>query len=158
MLVRQGLLTAPTANNGSTAQEFRARASDIVISALGLVGLPYKWGGTNANTGFDCSGFVRSMYEKSVGMILPRMAEHQAAATKAIRKEELQPGDLVFFHTMRKAFSHVGIYVGEGRFIHSPRAGASIRMDEMESTYWSKRFNGARRVPEFLAKSSVADN
>jgi cell wall-associated NlpC family hydrolase len=87
------------------------------------------------------------LYEKSVGRLLPRRAEEQARATQVIAKEELKPGDLVFFNTMRRAFSHVGIYVGDGQFIHSPRAGKSVQVEDMRSAYWQKRFNGARRVP-----------
>jgi cell wall-associated NlpC family hydrolase len=90
---------------------------------------------------------VRHLYEKSVGRLLPRRAEEQARATQVIDKEELKPGDLVFFNTMRRAFSHVGIYVGDGQFIHSPRAGKSVQVEDMRSAYWQKRFNGARRVP-----------
>lgn len=82
--------------------------------------MPYRRGGNSAETGFDCSGFVRAMYNKSVGLLLPRRAEEQAAATEKIDRSDLKPGDLVFFNTMRRAFSHVGIYIGDGKFIHSP--------------------------------------
>ena len=87
---------------------------------MGFLGVPYRRGGNSADTGFDCSGFVRAMYEQTIGLLLPRRANEQAAATQAIDKKDLQPGDLVFFNTMKRAFSHVGIYVGEGKFIHSP--------------------------------------
>ena len=123
------------------------QATGMVIQAMGLLGVPYRRGGNTESTGFDCSGFVRHLYEKSVGRLLPRRAEEQARATQVINKEELKPGDLVFFNTMRRAFSHVGIYVGDGQFIHSPRAGQSVRVEDMRSAYWQKRFNGARRVP-----------
>ena len=111
-----------------------------------FLGVPYRRGGNNVDTGFDCSGFVRAMFEQSVGLILPRSADQQAAATQKIDKTELQPGDLVFFNTMRRAFSHVGIYVGNGKFIHSPKPGAQVRVEDMQMTYWQKRFTGARRV------------
>ncbi|RYF79281.1 MAG: peptidoglycan endopeptidase [Comamonadaceae bacterium] len=124
------------------------RTSDMVIGAMGFLGVPYKRGGNTAETGFDCSGFVRAMYDKSMGLILPRRAEEQAAATQKIDRSELKPGDLVFFNTMRRAFSHVGIYVGDGKFIHSPRAGAEVRVESMNVSYWQRRFNGARRVAE----------
>ena len=123
------------------------QATGMVIQAMGLLGVPYRRGGNTESTGFDCSGFVRHLYERSVGRLLPRRAEEQARATQVIDKEELKPGDLVFFNTMRRAFSHVGIYVGDGQFIHSPRAGQSVRVEDMRSAYWQKRFNGARRVP-----------
>jgi cell wall-associated NlpC family hydrolase len=96
--------------------------------------------------GFDCSGFVRAMYEQTIGLVLPRRANEQAAATQAIDRKDLQPGDLVFFNTMRHAFSHVGIYVGEGKFIHSPKPGAQVRVEDMGVAYWAHRFDGARRV------------
>jgi cell wall-associated NlpC family hydrolase len=121
-------------------------ASNIVVNAMGFLGLPYKRGGNSFETGFDCSGFVKALYEQSIGKILPRSAAEQAAQTTHIAKEELQPGDLVFFNTMRRAFSHVGIYVGEGKFIHSPKPGAQVRIEDMSVRYWDSRYNGARRV------------
>lgn len=127
-------------------QTVRDKASDLVVNAMGFLGVPYRRGGNNAETGFDCSGFVKAMYEQTVGLMLPRRANEQAAATRKIEKAELQPGDLVFFNTMRRAFSHVGIYVGEGKFIHSPRPGAQVRVDDMRNSYWQPRFDGARRV------------
>jgi len=120
--------------------------SDLVLNAMGFLGVPYKRGGSNEATGFDCSGFVRTTYERTLGLVLPRRAAEQAHATTTIKKEELLPGDLVFFNTMRRTFSHVGIYLGDGKFIHAPRAGASVRVEDMRQAYWTKRFNGARRV------------
>jgi cell wall-associated NlpC family hydrolase len=122
------------------------KASELVVNAMGFLGVPYKRGGTSAETGFDCSGFVRAMYEQSIGLVLPRRANEQAAATQTIDRTDLKPGDLVFFNTMRRAFSHVGIYVGDGKFIHAPRSGAQVRVEDMREAYWQTRFNGARRV------------
>ncbi|MBY4594279.1 C40 family peptidase [bacterium BD-1] len=122
------------------------RASNLVVNAMGALGVPYRFGGTSAETGFDCSGFVRAMVQQTVGMLLPRSSEQQAAATEQIEKAELKPGDLVFFNTRRRAYSHVGIYVGDEKFIHAPRSGARVRVESMESRYWTTRFNGARRV------------
>jgi cell wall-associated NlpC family hydrolase len=121
-------------------------ASNLVVTAMGFLGVPYRRGGNTVETGFDCSGFVKAMYEQTVGLILPRRANEQAATTQRIEKRDLQPGDLVFFNTLRHAFSHVGIYVGEGKFIHSPRPGAQVRVEDMGGPYWSTRFDGARRV------------
>ena len=132
-----------------------SKASELVVTALGFLGVPYKRGGNTFETGFDCSGFVRAMYEQTVGLILPRKAEQQAAATQQIEKSELQPGDLVFFNTLRRTFSHVGIYVGEGKFIHSPRAGSEVRVEDMQKAYWTHRFDGARRVN--ISPQSAAD-
>jgi hypothetical protein len=122
------------------------RTSNLVVTAIGFLGVPYRRGGNTAETGFDCSGFVRAMYNQTVGYLLPRRAEEQAAATEKIDRSELKPGDLVFFKTMRRAFSHVGIYVGEGKFIHSPKPGAEVRVEDMSGSYWQRRFSGARRV------------
>ena len=121
------------------------QTSDLVVNAMGFLGVPYKRGGSTTN-GFDCSGFVRAMYENTLGLVLPHNAKAQAAATQTIDKAELQPGDLVFFNTMRQAFSHVGIYVGDNKFIHSPRPGGEVRVEDMRQAYWDRRFNGARRV------------
>ena len=133
------------------------QASTLVGNAMGFLGIPYKRGGNSADTGFDCSGFVRNIYQQTLGLLLPRQASEQAASTEKIDKKDLQPGDLVFFNTMRRAFSHVGIYVGDGKFIHSPRSGGKVRVEDMQESYWQKRFNGARRVaPEAQAGNAQA--
>ena len=136
-------------------QSVSHRASELVVTAMGFLGVPYKRGGNTVETGFDCSGFVRAMYEQSIGLILPRRAEQQAAATQNIDRKDLQPGDLVFFNTLRRAFSHVGIYVGEGKFIHSPKPGAEVRVESMNINYWQQRFDGARRVHTPSASSNA---
>lgn len=128
------------------AAQVRSRASELVVHTMGFLGVPYRRGGNSAETGFDCSGFVKAMYEQTVGLILPRRAKEQAAATEKIDRKELQPGDLVFFNTLRHAFSHVGIYIGDNKFIHSPKPGAQVRVEDMGLPYWSSRFDGARRV------------
>ena len=130
----------------SARSAFGGKASELVMQAMGLLGVPYKSGGTSEEKGFDCSGFVRYMYEKSVGLVLPRRAEEQAKVTEEISRSELKPGDLVFFNTLKRTFSHVGIYVGDGKFIHAPRPGKAVRVDDMREAYWQQRFNGARRV------------
>jgi len=127
-------------------QSMSGKASDLVVKAMGFLGVPYRRGGANENTGFDCSGFVRYLYEQSIGLVLPRRADDQAKATQSIDRNELKPGDLVFFNTMRRTFSHVGIYLGDGQFIHSPHTGSTVRVDDMREAYWHKRFTGARRV------------
>ena len=122
------------------------KTGQLLTTAMSLIGVPYRRGGTSEETGFDCSGFVRAIYQKTAGLTLPRRSDEQAAATAHIAKQDLKPGDLVFFNTMRRAFSHVGIYVGEGKFIHAPRTGAKVRIENMDTAYWATRFNGARRV------------
>jgi len=127
--------------------EAGSRASDLVLSSAAFLGVPYRLGGTSTSQGLDCSGFVRALYEQTAGLLLPRKASEQAAVTEKIKKSELQPGDLVFFNTMRRTFSHVGIYVGNGKFIHAPKPGAAVRVEDMRVAYWARRFDGARRVP-----------
>jgi len=153
MLVDKGLI----GQLQQVRQSVVDRTSDLVVTAIGFLGVPYRRGGNTAESGFDCSGFVRAMYNQTVGHLLPRRAEEQAAATEKIDRSELKPGDLVFFNTMRRTFSHVGIYVGEGKFIHSPRTGAQVRVEDMNGSYWQRRFDGARRVlsqePDSVAAS-----
>ena len=141
---------------GQVRQTVSHKASELVGNAMGMLGTAYRRGGNSVETGFDCSGFVRAVYEKSIGLILPRRAEQQAAATENIDRKDLQPGDLVFFNTMRRAFSHVGIYVGDGKFIHSPKPGATVRVESMSVSYWNGRFNGARRVTPEAGTSAIA--
>jgi cell wall-associated NlpC family hydrolase len=126
-----------------------AAAKDIVLVAMNFLDAPYRRGGT-AETGFDCSGFTRHVYERSLGLALPRTAAEQARhpALAAVPRAALQPGDLVFFNTLALRFSHVGIYVGEGRFIHAPRPGTAVRLEDMDGPggrYWAPRYDGARR-------------
>ena len=152
-LADRGLLT----QIDQVRQSVSTRASDLVLNAMGFLGVPYKRGGNTAESGFDCSGFVRAMYQQTVGLVLPRKAEQQAAATEKIDKRDLAPGDLVFFNTMRRTFSHVGIYIGDGKFIHSPRTGGEVRVENMGDSYWKKRFDGARRVSNEQADPASAN-
>ncbi len=142
MLADKGLI----AQLDHVRQTVSDRTSELVVTAVGFLGVPYRRGGNNAETGFDCSGFVRAMYNQTIGLVLPRRAVEQAAATEPVARADLKPGDLVFFNTMRRAFSHVGIYVGEGKFIHSPRTGSQVRVEDMNGSYWQRRFDGGRRV------------
>ena len=149
LLQERGLLPPSGAIEASPlVRQMRDTASDLVMQAMNFLGVPYRRGGNTAEQGFDCSGFTRFVFENSIGLVLPRRADQQAqtAGLKSVNREELKPGDLVFFNTMRKAFSHVGIYVGEGKFIHAPRTGGEVRVEDMRQAYWSKRFNGARRA------------
>ncbi|HTY04236.1 MAG TPA: C40 family peptidase [Rhodocyclaceae bacterium] len=115
--------------------------------ALDLLGVRYRWGGTRPETGFDCSGFVRHVFHEGLGLDLPRSARAQSQSGEPIAREDLKPGDLVFFNTRRRrAFSHVGIYLGDDLFVHAPHRGASVRVEDLSARYWLKHFNGARRV------------
>ncbi len=123
-----------------------AAKSDVVMYALGLHGTNYQWGGNTPQSGFDCSGFVRHVYKEAAGMLLPRSAYEMSQSGSYIDSSNLQPGDLVFFNTLQRAFSHVGIYVGDHRFIHSPSAGKSVQISQMGDNYWKLRFEGGRRI------------
>ncbi len=153
----RGIMAVQKAENtfsqaSQAASSLVDKAGELVVHAMGFIGVPYKLGGNSAeNGGLDCSGFVRAVYQQTIGLALPRKAEQQAAATTTIDRTELQPGDLVFFNTLRRTFSHVGIYIGDGRFVHSPRPGGEVRVESMNMSYWKARFNGARRV-EALAR------
>jgi cell wall-associated NlpC family hydrolase len=116
--------------------------------ALDFIGIRYKRGGSSPETGFDCSGFVRYLYNETLGLVLPHNAKAIAQEGERVEKAELQPGDLVFFNTMRRAFSHVGIYLGNNQFIHAPRSGTRVRIEDMTDKYWSRRYNGARRISQ----------
>jgi len=122
-------------------------SSNLVIAAMSYLDIPYHYGGTSRK-GFDCSGFTSYVYERVLGFKLPRTSAEQAQMSdlENVSQDELQPGDLVFFNTMRRTFSHVGIYIGDNRFIHAPRTGAVVRVEDMNISYWQKRFNGGRRA------------
>ncbi|MFZ6748089.1 C40 family peptidase [Undibacterium sp. Ren11W] len=126
--------------------ELRDRASDLTVKALDLLGIRYKRGGSTPENGLDCSGFVRLVFKDALGAELPRTAQEISKIGEHIEAKDLQPGDLVFYNTLRKGFSHVGIYLGDNKFIHSPSAGGQVRVESMDIAYWKKRFNGGRRI------------
>jgi cell wall-associated NlpC family hydrolase len=144
---------------GSLANKIREQASDMVVTAMNFLGVKYRRGGSDADVGFDCSGFTRHVFEMSVGLVLPRRVDEQAKAPGLVpvKRDELQPGDLVFFNTLKRTFSHVGIYVGDGKFIHSPRPGGEVRVEDMGFAYWKKRFTGARRAGLTETAAASAD-
>lgn len=123
-------------------------AGDLVITAMNFIDMRYRRGGNSVAAGLDCSGFTRHVVETVLGITLPRRSAEQAqrAGLAQVERQALQPGDLVFFNTLERSFSHVGIYIGEGRFIHSPRSGQQVRVERIDNPYWSRRFDGARRV------------
>jgi cell wall-associated NlpC family hydrolase len=122
------------------------KAGDVVVGALNMIGVRYRWGGNTPDSGLDCSGFVRYVFQDTLGMALPRRAEEMSRVGEKVRMSDLKPGDLVFFNTMRRTFSHVGIYIGDNKFVHSPSTGSTIRVDDLDDGYWEKRFTGARRI------------
>ena len=136
---------------GAHAQERSPSArSDVVVRALSLLGTPYRYGGASPDVGFDCSGLVRHVFASALDWDLPRRAEEISGVGHPVSRAELQPGDLVFFNTLRRAFSHVAIYIGEGRFVHAPARNGRVRIEGLDDRYWATRFNGARRVMEPL--------
>ena len=130
----------------SLLNRYAANAQELVVRALSFVGVNYRRGGESPETGFDCSGLVRHVFRESLGLMLPRTSRDISRVGETIQRDELQPGDLVFFNTLRRGFSHVGIYLGERRFVHAPASGGEVRVEDMRQNYWVKRFNGARRI------------
>lgn len=120
---------------------------DVPMYAVSLVGSPYRLGGDSPETGLDCSGFVGHVFRTTLGIRLPRDSRAISDATQPLDSSELRPGDLVFFNTLNRAFSHVGIYLGENRFVHatSSRTG-SVMVSRLDDLYWRTRFDGARRI------------
>ena len=122
------------------------RLSSVLEQAETMIGIRYLWGGNTPEEGLDCSGFVRYVYQKAAGIMLPRLSAQISRSGSAIAQRDLHPGDLVFFNTPRGRATHVGIYIGEQQFIHAPKTGAFIRIESMRSIYWSSRYYGARRI------------
>ncbi len=143
-------LTSPAeavTDQGEDDGEALVKQADALIDhGMGYLGIRYRRGGNSPATGLDCSGLVQNVFRKSVGLTLPRRAAEMARLGQKVDRKSLMPGDLVFFNTMRRANSHVGIYVGEGRFLHAPSSGGVVRIDDMGQKYWRARFNGARRL------------
>lgn len=125
-----------------------AKAEDILMRAMALIGTPYHRGGRTPEAGFDCSGFVGYLFREAVNLTLPRSAREIWRVGSPVEADELEPGDLVFFNTMRRPLSHVGIFIGDGKFIHAPASGGAVRTESMSDRYWSKRWNGARRIEQ----------
>lgn len=122
------------------------KSEQLINQAMEVIGVRYRWDAELPQSGLDGSSFVAYVFKDKLGFLLPRKATQMSRVGKPINREELQPGDLVFFNTMRLTFSHVGIYVGDNKFIHSPSKGATVRVDDLSSLYWDKRFDGARRL------------
>lgn len=149
------VLSTPISVKAETEQEsvtvldrltsFTDRAAQIALEALSLVGIRYRYGGNSPEQGLDCSGLVRHVFREA-GTDLPRTSDEMSRRGLPVDQQDLQPGDLVFFNTLNRAFSHVGIYLGNNQFVHAPSTGRNVRVENMDMTYWKTRFNGARRV------------
>ena len=123
-----------------------ADRSEALLVALMALGVDYRMGGRSSATGFDCSGLVAHVYEEAYGIRLPRTVIAQSETGISVSPRELEPGDLVFYNTLGQPYSHVGIYLGEGKFVHAPKTGSQVRVENAGSAYWTKRFSGARRI------------
>ena len=116
------------------------------MQALGLLGVNYRWGSVTPALGFDCSGLVTHVFRQVTGIVLPHNSQDMSKVGEKVDRSDLQPGDLVFFNTRQRSNSHVGIYIGEERFVHAPGRGGAVEVSNMQEGYWKKRFNGARRM------------
>lgn len=130
----------------SLVSRYAASAQQAIDHALDLIGVRYRPGGSVPESGFDCSGFVGHVFREGLGLVLPRSSKEISNKGEVVQRTELRPGDLVFFNTMRRAFSHVGIYLGDNQFVHAPRVGGKVRIEDMRESYWVHRYNGARRI------------
>lgn len=131
-----------TVSDSSPAEKM----NDAVMYAMSLTDTPYRYGGNSPEEGFDCSGFVGHVYQHSLGITLPRTSREISQVGISLHSNQLRPGDLVFFNTRRRSFSHVGIYIGDGKFLHAPKSGSSIRVENLNEGYWASHYNGARRI------------
>jgi cell wall-associated NlpC family hydrolase len=147
---------SPAAQSAPTATPSRPERSEALLQALLALGLDYRYGGNSPVTGFDCSGLVAHVYREAWGIRLPHNTLAQSEAGIPVSLAELQPGDLVFYDTLNRPYSHVGIYLGDGRFVHAPKSGARVRVESLQSAYWSQRFSGARRIEPPLRDQRVS--
>lgn len=139
-------IDGPTSDKLDPITAIAAAQHPLSRQALQLLGIRYRYGGTSPDSGFDCSGLVHYSARESLGLQLPRRSVEIARAGKNIKRNDLTVGDLVFFNTRGARYSHVGIYLGSNMFVHAPASGGVVRVENMTSAYWSKRFNGARRI------------
>ena len=129
------------------ATPLSVRSNEVLMRAIGLVGTPYRYGGNTPEAGFDCSGLVGFVFRDAAGLALPRSTRELIdIPAREIKRDELQPGDLVYFNPAGGRVSHIGIYVGEGRFVHAPSRGGTVRLDALGNDYWNRHFVGAKRV------------
>jgi cell wall-associated NlpC family hydrolase len=166
LLPRPGLAAQPAtaSSHASIVERPVARvlqsAQDLAIYALGLIGVDYRYGGNSPEHGLDCSGLVRYVFQEVVGVTLPRTAREMARLGGRVAPGDLKAGDLVFFTTRSSPFSHVGIYLGDDRFVHAPHRGGEVEIGTMSQRYWQQRYDGARRlvafVPELISSARAA--
>jgi cell wall-associated NlpC family hydrolase len=139
-IVQVPVFSAPSYNE--------AQMNNLAIYAMSLYDTPYLYGGKTRTNGFDCSGFVQFVFQNSLGLQLPRTSDEMSRIGTPLDRADLKPGDLVFFNTTRNQNSHVGIFIGENRFVHAPKTGKAIMITSLSSNYWNARFNGGRRIDQ----------
>jgi cell wall-associated NlpC family hydrolase len=144
----QDALSEPPPTPMSRLKSLTNRASELALQAMSLIGIRYKRGGNSPENGLDCSGLVHYVFKEAWGTNLPRTAEELSHVGEQVDTYDLRPGDLVFYNTLKRGFSHVGIYLGDNKFIHAPSSGGKVRIENMDVGYWKSRFNGARRISE----------
>ncbi|AKM32092.1 peptidase P60 [Pandoraea faecigallinarum] len=142
--VRQG--GSANYGNRTVGPERSAGQEEITLEAMSLVGIPYRYGGNTPDSGFDCSGLVRYVVARAAGVNLPRTTADMSGVGTVLERDDLASGDLIFFNTTGRAHSHVGIYVGQGKFVHAPNSGGTVRLESIFLPYWAKRIDGVRRV------------
>ncbi|ALS63494.1 peptidase P60 [Pandoraea norimbergensis] len=142
--VRQG--SNANFGNRTMGPERSAGQEEITIEAMSLVGIPYRYGGNTPDSGFDCSGLVRYVVARAAGVNLPRTTADMSSIGTPLERDDLASGDLIFFNTTGRAHSHVGIYVGQGKFVHAPNTGGTVRLESLYIPYWARRIDGVRRV------------
>lgn len=141
-----GIYSGPAAPTPSSLPNNLAKRHDIVIQAMAMLDRGYTYGGKKMHTGFDCSGLVSFVYKESAGLSFKGSAAQMAHLTRPIAAEQAHPGDLVFFNTLGSAFSHVGIFIGDGKFIHAANERTGVTSERLNQAYWSKRFEGYRTI------------
>lgn len=139
-------IVPPVPETRAAESQPASAVANLLIHALSMIGVQYKFGGNSAEHGFDCSGFVRYVFQEAAGLNLPRDSYGMSKQGASVDLNQLVPGDLLFYNTLRRRFSHVAIYIGEGRFVHAPSRGKSVEIVDMSDRYWKTRFNGARRL------------
>ncbi len=142
-----GLLAGRSARATSAPPELsEAEKAELIVRSLGLLGIEYRFGGSTPAGGLDCSGFVRHVYQEALGLKLPRTTEEMSNVGEPIERSRLKPGDLVFFNTLGRPYSHVGLFLGDDRFVHAPSTGNVIRIEALSARYWAQRFELGRRI------------
>lgn len=154
LLLALAILAAPARAQAAASEGGPSTSGDVVVGALALIGSPYRYGGRSP-AGFDCSGFVGYVYGETLGINLPRRSEEIVRVGAELDRDALAPGDLVFFNTLGRRYSHVGIFIGDGRFVHAPARGGRVRVEQLSDPYWSARYNGARRLDAMGARTQV---